>query len=667
MKKNTLFLLLLSALMVGCSGPQSGGDVIGKEDDIARYPFEGVHDFDVKETEDYIVKNNVTDYKLLLPNAVDSYLTTAKEEFVALFKKATGITIDVVNETAAGMEHDALGKYISIGDTHMFSTSGLSFDKEALGTQAVRIQTKDKTVYLNGGDTHGCIYAVYDFLEALLHFDTYSYDCVYIDEVENLKFYEMNITDIPDIQIRANSWGFIKENPNNVATRLRTPFDFADYILAVADTEAGATRSAIHNSLDIIPRNAPTSRPTWFSDSGDQICYTAHGNPEDYQALVDRSAEIIEQGLVAFDPVNYPMKNIVTFTMEDNHDICKCESCTAKTKMYGEQSGNVIYFCNDLMAKIRAWMDDPINAKYNRPDFKLLFFAYNDYVNAPAHYDPELKKNVINHPDLVMRDDVGVYYAISSGINYQLSIYDKENQEGVVNYKKWCDVAPSTYLWTYNANFGGYLSHVNSTNFYNPDAYQFFASGHAKLLYNQGGWNTYNLTAFQMLAIYLDAKLSWNSNLDMNKLIDGWFEHMFLDAANDMKKLYEAENLYSLVLLERAGKFRGGIINVAVGNQEFWPQQMLMKWLSFIDDARAKVAVYEEVDPALFKTIKEHIDLEWVSPAYFLLSLYGKDYLSAEMYYEMANYFYYEILPLKFFLVSERSAPLSTWILTLLQ
>lgn len=667
MKFKSFALLAISILLVGCSTSKKGSDVIGTETDQPRYTFEGVHKFEKTETDHYIVQNKSTNYKIVLPANVDSYLITAKEELTTLFKEATGITLDYVTENAIGMTHTADGEYISIGDTKMFESTGISINKEELGTQAVRIVTKDNTIYLNGGDNHGCIYAVYDFLETLLNFDTYSYDCISIDKVDNLKFFNLDITDIPDIQMRANSWGFIKENPNNVATRLRTPFDFSDYFLSVADTANGAIRSAIHNCLDIIPRNAPDARPNWFSDSGDQVCYTAHGNAEDYEALVSKSARIIEEGLMVFDPVNYPLKNLVSFTMEDNHDICKCASCTEKFRLYGEQSGVVITFCNDLMSRVRAWMNDPLNAKYNRPDFKLVFFAYNDYINAPAHYDESAGKFVVNHPDLVMREDVGVYYAISSGIQYQLGIYDKQNAEGLETYRKWCDTASATYLWTYNANFGGYLCHVNSTNFYNPETYQVFAQGNAKLLYNQGGWNTYNLTAFQMLAIYLDAKLSWNSNLDMNELIDKWFDNMFREAAKDMKELFYAENMYSLVLFDRIGKLSsGGIINVAVANQDYWPFQMLTKWLGYIENARKKIAYYEELDIKTYRMIKEHIDLEWVSPAYYMLSLYGKDYMDIDTYNEMARYFYYEILPLKFFLVSERSDSLSNWILTLI-
>ena len=153
------------------------------------------------------------------------------------------------------------------------------------------------------------------------------------------------------------------------------------------------------------------------------------------------------------------------------------------TDVFGDDYGYYenIVFCNDLMAKIHDWMYKDENIEYRREDLVLCFFAYNGFINAPAHFDAAQNKYVANHQDVVMRDDVGVYYAVSSGFNYQKSFYDDASAVGRETYEKWVDIAPSTLLWTYNANFGSYLSHVNSTNFYNNDAYRAFAAGNGKL------------------------------------------------------------------------------------------------------------------------------------------------------------------------------------------
>jgi len=669
MKCKMLFLVAATVLSLAACGNNDNkkSEVIGHEEDITRYTFKGVHDFDYQESDSYIVKNKVSSYKIVLPNNPSAQIIKAKEELKNLFCEATGVNLEEITEDPSGLVHDENNEYISLGDTKLLESSGLKINKEELGVQASRILTLDKTIFLSGGDDVGVIFSVYNFLEILFNFDACAYDCVHLDKKDDVKFYTMDITDIPDIPYRSNSWAFIEENPNNLAYRLRTPYSFSDYFLSAGDTSVpGVNRGAIHNSLNIIPKNSVQGvlhKDTWFSDNGDQICYTAHGDKQSYQELVNQSALIIEDSLKLFTPASYPNKNYVSFTMMDNHNVCSCAACKAEINKYGTASGSVIKFCNALMAKLREWMDDPLNAEYNRPDLKLVFFAYNEFIFAPAHYDESAKKYVPNHEDVKMRNDVGVYYAVSSGFNYQKNIYDEGCKEGLTTYRQWCDIAPATLLWTYNANFGGYLSHVNSTNFYNTDAYQAFAQGNVTLLYNQGAWNSYNLTAYQMLAIYLDAKLSWNSNADINALIDRYFSYMYENAAEEMKELYYQENMYAMIMYESLGVLDStGIINKPVQTTKCYPFQTLKAWLNIIEKARKKIEPYRDVDYDKFKMIKEHIDLEWVSPAYFMLAIYGKDYLSLDEYNSMLNYFVDEILPLKQFLISERSGSLSAWI-----
>ena len=69
----------------------------------------------------------------------------------------------------------------------------------------------------------------------------------------------------------------------------------------------------------------------------------------------------------------------------------------------------------------------PENAAYYREDLKLLFFAYNKFLAAPARWDNVTEKYVPMHPDVEMREDVGVFYAISEDMNFIASVYDDIN------------------------------------------------------------------------------------------------------------------------------------------------------------------------------------------------------------------------------------------------
>ncbi len=655
--------LSVSTFITGCKNKKEKDEF--DNNTVKKYTYtDGVHELNATDTDNYMVKANASDYQILLPNDGDANIYLAESELKYFFKQATGVQLKTVTEDANGLTHSETAKYISIGNTKMFKSSGVDLGKAEGKNQSVRIVTKDNTVYLNGGDSLGCVFAVYDFLQICFDYDQYSYDSYDITKVNNLKLKNFNVTDIPDIEMRSNAWKMIQTNPNNLAYRFRLPYDFSSYILNVGDTTVeGWKRGAIHNSLYVIPREASTSRLNWFSTQGEQICYTAHGNEEDYNALIEQIAKIIEESLVDYPPEKYPIINSVTFTMMDNSDTCKCPACNANTNLYGTESASVIILCNNVMEKIQEWMNKPENANYKRDNFKLLFFAYNTFIDPPVHYDETLKKYVVNDEKLKMRDDVGVFYAVSSGLNYQFNIYDERSKEGLETCQKWFDISPTVYLWTYNTNFGGYIMRTNSTNFYNSDAYQLFAYGNVKLIYNQGTWNSENNTAFQMLNSYLDGKLSWNTTLDQNVLIDKWFKGMYKEGADDMFSLFVDENLYSIVLFDQMNKVDNtGIINANVGNSNYWPYQMLVTWLEKIEKARGKVEKYKELNPELYNVIKENIDTEWIFPAYYTLNYHDSN-LTSEKYNDMALYFKTEITKLKDIRISERATTsLATWI-----
>ncbi len=671
--KKRIFSLLLGAIcactcLVGCKDDHSEDSSASLEPARTKYQFtDGVHDLTAPVTSELMIKNGKTDYKILMPADADSYLFVAEKELKYFFEEATGVTLETVTEPKDGFTHTADAKYISLGNTKMFASSGVDLRKSELGSQGVRIVTKDKTVYLAGSTTVGALNGVYTLLQILFNYEQFAYDCFTIDKTTNVFLRKFDVIDVPDIEMRGSSSTLTELNPNNVQYRFRTR-SAAEYFLPLGDVENGAGTHVYHNAINVIPRGAPTSRENWFSNqSGEgegntQLCYTARGNKEDYDALVDRIAYVISRSLIQYTPKDYPLRNIVAFTHEDNELVmCRCTSCLEAEKKYGTQSGAAIVLSNDIAEHLQEWMNQPENAEYKRENLKVVFFAYRAFVSAPAHYDEAQGKYVINHPDLQMRDDVGVYYAISDGLSYQQNLYAQTSEEGLQNSLKWFDISPSVYLWTYNANFGNFMFRTAGTNFYDEDAYQFFAEGGAKLLFTQGVMPSDNITSFQMLDTYLDAKMQWDTTQDVQELTKKWFKAMFKDASDVMYNLYVEQNTWATIVAYESKKIvQTGIINYSVG-REYFKYEMLKSWLEQIDEARALIAKYETSDPTLYWTLKEHIDVEWVCPAYYMIAYHAQSLTDAD-YNEMVTYLKTDIASLRDFRLSEKSTTtVGTW------
>lgn len=208
LKSITAFIIvaILAFSIVGCKGTDNSesdrGNVNNSGGGAEPNGENENHRFSYKETNEYLIKNGTTEYKIVIPSEnVSAELNIARDELVRLFKEATGVTLETVSDE--GKSHDANGKYISLGDTSLYKSSGLNVDTKTLKKDGARILTKDKTIYFIGKTDTGVINGVYDFLNMHFNFETYFKDTYTLTTgVTELKFMNYDVVDIPDIEYR---------------------------------------------------------------------------------------------------------------------------------------------------------------------------------------------------------------------------------------------------------------------------------------------------------------------------------------------------------------------------------------------------------------------------------------------------------------------------------
>ncbi len=658
MKKNWIALVLAGAmsvsLLAGCKDKGEGSSSETPETNVVeKVKYEdGTHIFTAPErANEYLVQDGATEYKILLPSLAglikQPYAKKAADELVLFFKQATGITLDCHFEdegTASKLE--AGQKYISIGHTELFADKEIEVDAVLLRSSGYRIVTKDDHIFLFGYGDVANAYAVYGFLDILFNYEYFATDCWTIDEgVTEVKMRDFNVTDVPDSPYRDCYWDYVSaDTENNTALRFREedvsfnmPVGDKHYVDTNGVVQEGIRRG-YHNTNEIIPTTAATTQAEWLSINGDQLCYTARGDDVKYDGLTSQIASVLEQSLVEYPVAEYPDYKLFTLTIEDTGGLCTCESCLEASALYGAPVGAAMVLCNDVMEKVDAWMELPENEAYKREDFFLMFFAYGGFVQAPAHYDETKKEYVVNHPDLELRDDVGVFYA-ASNINYKVSIYDESNDAARENALAWFDISPAMYYWLYQVNFTFYPAMLDTFDHFDSEGYQFYMSGSPMAVLNQAAFNQTNVTAFDGLKIYLESKLLWDCTLDSDKLIDDWFEAMFGKAADAMRKLYREEKAHMNALYDQLGvRDVADIVGHNIGKMEYFPVAVLSRWLDIIDEAHEiNRAAYATSDPETYERNKRHIDCEMVSPAYILLNFYDQEQLG-EQFVTVAQY-----------------------------
>ena len=593
-----------------------------------------------------LAENGETQYTVVLPTNADATLKTAKDELVSLFAEATGANLTVAEDYA----YDTYGTYISIGDTKAFAASGVSMGE--MNSQGYHLERKNNAIYINGESSLGCLYGVYGLLKELFEFEQFSADCYTLTSYETLGLPTVAKTESPDIAIRMPSNGAIIGGGDTYQDRIGMSMTENDLFLKVGDYTNNKNESANtgwrvwHNALEILPVNYWTEqgKSNWFSDakvdgSVNQLCYTAHGNTDDYNAMVAQIVTIMAQTLTSSQVYNYPNAKYLTLTSEDGNGVCTCSACTAAKTQYGSNAGAVIKLCNDVMAGVQTWMDD--NPTYKR-DVKLLFFAYNDYVDAPTAGTIE------------MREDVGVMYAVSDYVNYYFDISDTDNAvDGKTNadfkaqFDAWAELANKNgsdlCMWTYTKNFSMYMlrADVYGTNaFFNQNAYAYFAEKGVDLWFNQGASNgTTTLSAFEKLNGYLDAQLMWDSTQKVDTLTDKWFNAMYGAGATYMKSLYADQNTKARSLY---GTTKLGIPSVSITKTwlvskldgtpyapDTLTKDLLNTWMGYIDSAKSAINS-SGLDEAQKAAYIDRINEEWLSVKFWQMYLYESSYDTAK-------------------------------------
>ena len=684
MKNNKLFVLLGITLLsfsslTGCKGKKEntvtdnyqhvyidehGVVTTGYSDvhvDPSKTYYQGVHDFTYTQTGKALIRNGQTKYKLVIPENAFGQISTARDEFVHFFKQATEIDIPVILDRNLSFNKD--DTYISLGNTKLYETSGLDENLNSLTDDGVRIITKNNTIFLLGGSDYGVLHAVYDFMHIYFRYEQYSPDIYEIDRnVKNITLYNFDVTDIPDIPHRAQNYGFVIPGNGNYdqshyGYRMRNTkgrgFYFMPVYRIIGDYSSPSKIST--NTNTYVPFDLYSgSHPSWFSDlsttKDPQLCYTAHGNAEEYEALVDLVTKKIQNSMVHFTPKDYPQMNVMTFTMEDNHNTCNCEHCRQYEAKYGAISSTLITFVNEVARRIDAWQKLEENKEYYRENFQIIYFAYNAFVDAPVNIH-EGKENTYtpSYPEVVLEKNTGVYLAIIDRGDVQFDFFNNPLHRGGVNgnmgiketIDSWGCLTDSTYLWLYQTNFTLYPYFFDSFSFYNQKMYNYISSKGLKMFFAQGqdtkeSGNTG--TNFNNLKVYLNTKLSWDSTLDQHTLVTRYFKAMYGEAYQEMWNYFGLlrgfyaqmlEDNYDTLVNERS-------IYNRIDKREYISFGGLNGLIAQIDKAQ-EVNANSRASEEQKRIFKYNIEAEAFFPLYAKLSLYGSIDLTYQECVEIAT------------------------------
>lgn len=583
--KKIISVLLCSALLFTASYtnfslPLSEADADGE----AGGAESGTADIYTDTAESWLVKEGESEYKILYPAGMSEKEYDAVEELTTLFYDATGVYLECVDDGDVFVFLRSY-TYISVGNTRLAELARISYDSEEVGPQGYHLETKANSLFIMSDGYYGLIYGVYRFLEEQFGYDYYAKGEWDFDKpTDNCRLVRLNVNDKPDILWRSVSYQ--EQNDAEYARRMRMH----------QTREAMLTTSqigSVHNTLNYVETILSYEHPVWFSTTGDQLCYS-----RDVEGLSDYIAAKMEALLT-----ENPDVDCLTLTQMDNGNWCNCSTCRGIISSHGNYATSTqILFINVLARKLKAWAEE----NYPGREITLGFFAYWQTIDAPVKSLGG--KYVPVSDDMILEDNVAVYYAPLAA-NYFYPFDDtRVNGKFYLDLEKWSALADKFFFWPYGSNFGNYFLPFNLFNSI-QSLYRVARQYNTVYFFDQIQMDNRCGVDWARLKIYLQSKLAWDADADLEYYIGKFFAHYFGDASTQMRSLFDQMRAWTVWLASEHG-LNIGYTTGGSTDPAYWPEVMLKGWMNIIEDAYKAIDYLQVTDPERYETLGDRICLE---------------------------------------------------------
>lgn len=564
----------------------------------------------VRETDKKFFADGRTEWTVVLEGT--GYLAElARAELKNFFNKCTDAILKDGTTDAR--------KYIWLGERAHAEKYGVFLPKETNGA-GFTIQTAGDCVYICGASGYGVLYGVYEFLNVYFDFEGLTEDAVYYRELQEGYFKELKIFDEPDVEWRIVNYGMLEKfGPKTAAyepfRRLRLNH-FDDALMKPGGYFC-------HNYCVVIkPEEFKQEHPQWFSEgkfAGEQLCFS-----RDFDGLKKEVVQRLKDVIVA-----HPEVGVLNFSQTDSAGWCECESCRKEKEKYGTDAAIAIKFLNAVVREINPWLEKEQNGR--KVTFSM--FAYQSTEEAPVKV--ENGEYVPVDDSVVMEDNVTIFFAPCVA-DYYRDFYDEANAFYFEQMKKWRVISKQMHFWTYDLWGKSYLfPHYTFSS--KQGNFRFVKESGVSLYFNQGQFTQKTPVDFGRMKMYLDAKMSWDTTLDMNVLVDNFLQKYYLDAAPAMREYYENYCDWHNYLI-RNTELKGECFSHESFYAMYYPEVVLDGWNKNLDAAVAAIQKYETENPDLWARLRDRIEVERLTIRYMKIRFYAQRFNDRELWAEQEKF-----------------------------
>jgi hypothetical protein len=392
----------------------------------------------------------------------------------------SNLKLDIVSDSETTSQF-----VIIIGNSVRLKEIGANIDLNDLEEDGYTIKTLDEKIIIAGGSKKGTLYGVYALLDNYLNIKMFSPEVIDIPEDSDISFPQIDLTEVPYIRYRELH-----------IPSARSSQKFCDWHkLHHPSVRAKEYGSFVHTFERLVPSDIYfENHPEYFSEINgirlphQQLCLT---NPDLYEILLQNLKKQMSQK---------PEAKVWDVSQNDNFGNCMCSDCAKADSIYGSPAGTMIDFVNKIAREF--------------PEKTISTLAYQYTRKAPVGIKPE--------PNVMV---------VLCTIECDRSKPIAENEGDLFNrdIKEWSELTDNIKIWDYVVQFASYTNPFPNFHVLKPNIKLFVDHG-VRSLFEQGSGNSYS--DIHELKAYVLAKLMWNPDADVNKIIYEFIEGYYGDASD---------------------------------------------------------------------------------------------------------------------------------------
>jgi len=431
-----------------------------------------------------LVRNGKSACRIIVPVHATDVESLAAREFQAYIERMSGARLPVEPDSPAA----APGTLVLIGNTSL--TPNIIPALDTLREDGYAIRSAGGTLALCGGKGKGTLYAVYSLLEDQLGCRKYSAAVTVVPRARTIVIRPVSVAFNPRFAWREIYY-------LNAMDRAYSDW----HKLQSIDDQQKQWGMWVHTFDRLVPaRDYFGPHPEYFSllggrrIPGGQLCLS---NPDVFRVLASNLGAMIAEK---------PGARYWSVSQNDNANECQCDSCRALDVRFGGSSGTVLDFVNRVAARF--------------PDRTISTLAYWYTRAAPLRVRPAPNVNIM-------------FCSIECNRSQPIAT-DSTSASFRRDMEDWCRLTGNIIVWDYVVQFRNLVSPFPNLRVLQPNI-RYFADHGVRMMFQQGCGA--NVGEFGELRTYLIAKLLWDPDVDIDRVMDD-FLHGYYGAAAPLIRRY---------------------------------------------------------------------------------------------------------------------------------